>query len=134
MNKIIITPINLNNPSTVFGIKAKNDYLREKPKFSRSIENPKWDDSKYNKAVVGNMFAFVHQKKDRMEIFKIIKIISSSERPEYWDIESHKTRNIIYLSKMLKVMKFSEYKQNQNYSPNYFIRGTTNCKWNIRNE
>ena len=38
--------------------------------MSNFNKESKWDDSKYNNAVVGNMFGFVHQIEDKIEIFK----------------------------------------------------------------
>lgn len=131
MSYIIVTPINLNNPSTEYGKKARIDYLREK-EHSNSFQIPisKWDDSIYGNAEVGYYFAFVQHKEDIMEIFKIEKKIIGEKRPGYWDIEEHKTRDILILSHKIGDMKWSDFKNFNNYKENFKLRGTSRLKIN----
>ena len=84
--KIIVTPINLisNKKNLTFnGKKARVDYLLELENFSKES---KWDDSRYNNAVIGNMFGFVHQIEDKIEIFEIKNILPANTRPDYWNL------------------------------------------------
>jgi len=130
MPHIIITPINLENPSTDFGKKARTDYLREQM-HSSSFRLPiaKWDDSKYNTAEVGDYFGFVHQREDIVEIFQIDRIILNHDRPDYWDIHEHRRRNILILSKKLSDINWSSYKEENGYKENFVLRGTAKMKF-----
>jgi hypothetical protein len=108
MSKIVMTPINLVSKSlTSDGKKAKTDYLREKD-FERNGQNAKWDDSKHNKAMIGDYFAFVHNAENRAEIYKIEKITLAETRPDYWDMPEHQQRNVLHLSSMIKEISFDE--------------------------
>ena len=127
--KIILTPINLISPSTINGIKARQDYLREQSLFT--LGTPKWDDTRYNKACVGDKFGFVNQIEDKIEIFEILRIQPCTERPDYWNIEEHRKRNVLYLSNLKEVKTFSGYLEECNYKPTYRIIGTCHGKWNL---
>ena len=125
---MILTPINLvSKVLTKNGKKAKEDYIREQEFIQNGI-NPKWDDSKYNTAVINDYFAFVHQKENRVEIFQIIKIIPAENRPDYWDLPEHKQRNVLQLSKIIRVMSWTELKNILNYKDGFFLRGTSRNK------
>lgn len=130
MRYIIITPINLERPSTDLGRKARTDYLREK-EHSASFKIPiaKWDDSKFNSARVGDYFGFVQQNKDLVEVFRIERIVLGRDRPDYWDIEEHRRRDILILSKKLSDIKWSSYKIENDYKENFVLRGTTRTKF-----
>jgi len=130
MRHIIITPINLERPSTALGKKARTDYLREQ-EHSASFKIPiaKWDDSRFNSARVGDYFGFVQQKKDLIEIFQIDRIILGRDRPDYWDIEEHRRRDILILSKKLCDIKWSDYKEANGYKENFVLRGTAKMKF-----
>ena len=132
MNSIILTPINLDKPSTDNGKKAKIDYLRER-EHSSSFDLPiaKWDDSKYGKAEIGNYFGFVHQTRNIVEIFRIERIILAEHRPDYWDIPEHRSRNILVFSAQLGEVAWTTYKQNNNYKENFILRGTTKCRFEL---
>ena len=134
MDHIILTPINLDKPSTINGKKAKNDYLREISNSS-SFKLPstaKWDDSKHNTAKVGNYFGFVHQNRNKniIEIFRIEKIILAIHRPNYWDIIEHKPRNVLILSEKIDEISWSDYKEQNNYKENFVLQGTSRLKNN----
>jgi hypothetical protein len=130
MSSIILTPINLIKPSTEYGEKARTDYLREKPLFTHGVA--KWDDSKFNSAVIGDMFGFVHQNENRVEVFEIVGITNMINRPDYWDIKEHLDRNVLHLSPIKSELRWTEYKQLAGYKENYSIRGTTKSKWNLK--
>lgn len=130
MQKIILTPVNLENPKTDNGEKARKDYLRERSKFK--IGDAKWDDAYLNEARKGDMFAFVNLIADKMEIFQVLKVIPAEYRPEYWDIQEHKNRNVLYLSPLKRTIKFSTYKYKYNYSPDYSLKGTFYGRWDQR--
>jgi hypothetical protein len=130
--KIILTPINLNSSLSLTSnsLKARDDYIYEKKYFDKSTdENPLWDDTKKNQSKAGYKFAFVNQKDDIMEIFNIIGILNSDVRREHWDINSHRDRRVLVLSKKIKEIKFSKYKEIVGYKEKYSIRGTCLSKW-----
>jgi len=127
--KIIVTPINLisNKKNLTFnGKKARVDYLLELENFSKES---KWDDSRYNNAVIGNMFGFVHQIEDKIEMFEITNILPANTRPDYWDLPKHRHRNVLILSPKIEEIKWSEFKTQNNLSLNYKLLGTTRLKY-----
>ena len=129
LSKIIVTPINLVSKETSLtqnGRKARIDYLRELNNFDTS---PKWDDSKYNTAKIGNFFGFVNHLEDKIELFSIKNILPGDTRPEYWDIPEHKPRNVLILSPKIKEIKWSTFKEQNNISLNYKLRGTTRLNY-----
>ena len=125
----ICTPINLDRPSTENGKKARQDYLREQPFFTEE-GGSKWDDSSANNAQVGDMFSFVHQTRDRMEVFRIVRIVPYTERPDYWDIPEHQRRNVVYLSQKLEERVWSFFKEEAGYGERFSLRGTQRLKKN----
>ncbi len=130
--KLILTPVNLTKSLSLNSnsMRAREDYYYEKKFFDNTNdENPLWDDTKKNQAKVGYKFAFVNQIEDKMEIFDIIAILTNSVRRGHWDIEDHKDRRVIVLSKLVEEMKFSEYKKKVGYKEKYVIRGTCLSKW-----
>ncbi len=131
MNHIIMTPINLISKTlTSNGKKAKSDYLREK-NFEENGNNPKWDDSKLNNANVGDYFAFVHQKENRVEIYKIESIALANTRPNYWDLPDHQQRNVLHLSSFVKEMTWVEMKNIIGYKDAFLLRGTQRSKKSV---
>ena len=122
--KIIVTPINTINPSTSNGKKAKKDYFREKNESHNFTSNLKWDDSRYGTGKVGDLFAFVHNTTDLMEIFVVKGKIDSTNRPDYWDIEEHRRRDVLLLSPKVSEINWSTYKNHQGYKENFVLRGT----------
>jgi len=131
MNHIIMTPINLISKTlTSNGKKAKSDYLREK-NFEENGNNPKWDDSKLNNANIGDYFAFVHQKENRVEIYKIESIALANTRPNYWDLPDHQQRNVIHLSSFVKEITWIEMKNIIGYKDAFLLRGTQRSKKSV---
>jgi len=131
MNHIIMTPINLVSKTlTSNGKKARSDYLREK-NFEENGNNPKWDDSKLNNAIIGDYFAFVHQKENRVEIYKIESIALANTRPNYWDLPDHQQRNVIHLSSFAKEMTWVEMKNIIGYKDAFLLRGTQRSKKSV---
>jgi hypothetical protein len=131
MNHIIMTPINLVSKTlTSNGKKARSDYLREK-NFEENGNNPKWDDSKLNNAIIGDYFAFVHQKENRVEIYKIESIALANTRPNYWDLPDHQQRNVIHLSSFVKEMTWVEMKNIIGYKDAFLLRGTQRSKKSV---
>lgn len=129
--KIILTPINLISPSTNNGKKAKTDYIREK-EYMIIGNIGKWDDSKYNKSTIGDYFAFVHQLENKVEIYKIDNILLANKRPNYWDIEEHQKRNVLYLSSInSKITTWDQMKNLLGYKKEFVLRGTQRSKKNI---
>lgn len=115
MTKLIATPVNTTgylSPNST-GFRARQDYYREREHFlANSLMPACWDDSRYNKANVGDMFSFVNNKTNKMEIFRIIAINDSTTRPDYWNIRRHSRRNVLTLSNKLYELNFDEYKKN----------------------
>jgi len=131
MNHIIMTPINLVSKTlTSNGKKARSDYIREK-NFEENGNNPKWDDSKLNNAIIGDYFAFVHQKENRVEIYKIESIALANTRPNYWDLPDHQQRNVIHLSSFVKEMTWVEMKNIIGYKDAFLLRGTQRSKKSV---
>ena len=120
---VVMTPINLHKPSNPKGKVAKQDYLKEQHLFTTG--GAQWDDSKYNKAVIGDVFAFVNQTVDHVEIFKIVGIKEAANRREHWNIEDHKTRQVLVLSKKITNMTWGAFKEKIEYKAGYQLVGTT---------
>jgi hypothetical protein len=132
MPYIVVTPVNTEKPSTEYGKKAKTDYLREKEhSVDFKLPTAKWDDSKCGNGKENDFFAFVHQKKDLMEIFFIREKIDRKNRPDYWDIEEHRRRDVIILSEKIGDMKWSSYKKTNGYKENFVLRGTVRMKFSL---
>lgn len=129
-HKVILTPINLISPSTNNGKKAKIDYIREKKSIDAGNIG-KWDDSKYNKSIIGDYFAFVHQLENKVELYKIENILLANERPDYWNIKEHQQRNVLYLSSIVRNITWDEMKNIIGYKKNFFLRGTQRTKKSI---
>jgi hypothetical protein len=130
-SKIVLTPINLvSRRLTRNGKKAKIDYNREK-EYMENGNIGKWDDSKNNNSNIGDYFAFVHQKENRVEIYKIENILLANERPDYWDIEEHQQRNVLYLSPMISEISWTEMKNIVGYKEAFFLRGTQRSQKSI---
>jgi len=128
MTNIIMTPINLVSKTlTSNGKKAKTDYLREK-ELEDIGNNAKWDDSKLNNANIGDYFAFVHQKENRVEIYKIESISQANTRPDYWDLPNHQQRNVLHLSTRLKEITWVDLKNIIGYKDAFLLRGTQRSK------
>ena len=125
MSYIVVTPVNIVKPFTENGRKAKTDYLREK-EYSNNFNLPtaKWDDSKCGNGKQGDYFGFVHQNKDLVEIFRIREKVGREKRPDYWDIEEHRRRDVLILSEKIIDMKWSTYKHVNGYKENFVLRGT----------
>lgn len=104
---IVLTPINLLNPSSDNARKAKFDYRVEEQKFlagdGKEVPSPRWDDTKENKAIVGDYFGFcmnqVSQSVDFVEIFQVIEKRAIGSRPEHWTIQEHSDRSVLILSR-----------------------------------
>lgn len=65
---VILTPVNVLRPSTVFSVMAKHDYIRESEKFHHGRQLPLWDDTSKNSAKIGDKFFFVTIKLNKEEI------------------------------------------------------------------
>ena len=129
ITKLIVTPINMVTPRVTGNTKkAREDYKREYVNFNGDI-SPKWDDSKYNNAIVGDMFAFVHNIEDRFELFEIKGILNRIDRPDYWNIPEHRKRNVLILSKKIREDTWTRAKEEIGL-PNWgILRGT--CRTNM---
>jgi hypothetical protein len=111
--KIIIAPI---------GKKAISTYIIEMGKVRKGM-NAKWDDRKEGKAEVGDLFAFLHQMEDNMELYKVIGF---DERESHWE---ESDRQCIVLKNLGITMQFSKYKLQVGYKENYKLQGTSYGRW-----
>ena len=128
--RVIMTPINLINPSTSDGKVAKIDYLREQPHFQTNLSE--WDDSKKNTASIGDLFAHVQMNTDIVELFEIINIRDARSRKPEWILDHHRNRNVLCLSKMRKQTTWTELKAMLGYLPGFKLRGTMRSAANRR--
>lgn len=104
---IVLTAINLLNPCSDKGRKAKYDQRVDEQTFvaehGKEIPNTKWDDTPKNSARVGDYFAFcmnqVSQSVDFVEIFKVIEKRTVASRPDHWTIQEDNNRSVLILSR-----------------------------------
>ena len=115
------TPINLIRPSGD-GIKAKLDYLRERYESNGFREACKWDDTWKNNSVAGQLFAFIHQLENKIQIFKITHVETYEKRRDEWDIIEHRKRNVLHMSPMINEFTLTEFAHN--YLPTWKKNGT----------
>jgi hypothetical protein len=120
------TPMNM-RPTTPFMKRGRIDYIKEMNALHVG-EYPMWDNTQDNEITVGDYFAFVFKREDRMQIFKVIGTQPSRERLEEWDIQRHSERSVIVLSKDFSEMSFSVYKEIVSYKPGYYLRDTVRMK------
>jgi len=127
MPKMIVTPINLVT-KYIRGntLAARVDYKREREFFNSNTISPKWDDNKYNKACIGDIFGFVHNIENRIELFHITGILKATDRPGYWNLPEHKQRNVIILSKKITQKNWSDVTILLN-KPNWKVVMGTTC-------
>jgi len=133
-HRIVLTPINLVDKlpkGRINTIKARADYRREEKHFIGNGHGPKWDDSTYNNAEVGDMFGFVQNGENKIEYFRIEEIIPVQSRPDYWDIPEHQRRQVLKLSKRIRVGTFTEYKTKNNYKDNFKQQGTQRMRYKL---
>lgn len=115
---IVLTPINTvdnlgKSKAREMTRRAREDYYREK-KESEDFKKPSaWDDSYQNTGKIGDLFGFVDYKADRIEIFRVTGIKEARLRREEWDMENHKTRQVLVLSKKIKETSWSTYRLNE---------------------
>lgn len=131
MTKLVVSPVNIISTYVSGNTKkAREDYKREQKYFNSENISPKWDDSKYNRAKIGDMFAFIHNIEDKAEIFEIKGILNAKDRPYYWNIPEHRRRNVLILSQKIRDDTWSRIKDEIN-KPNWgILRGTTYTDWN----
>ena len=82
------------------------DFTREQENVSKDpTAQWRWDDCKFNKATVGEYFAFYHHT-SHLTIHKIVNVLSHEYRPIEW---STRTRNLLVLSKPLCIIPWTEW-------------------------
>jgi len=113
---IIVTPISIN---------SKSNYNYEKQYFETG--NALWSGTSKKDEKKGYRFAFCHNANDRMEIFVIEDILNSEHSRSHWDTND---RNVIYLSKKICDIKFSDFIKMNNYNSGFKIQGSCRLKWN----
>ena len=127
--KMILTPISPNKKN-----KARIDYEEQ---MHRTIQGHQhmWDDSKYNTAIPGDIFAYVENSVNNksggktdgaISIYLIEDISSPKDRLESWSNNvGQQDRNVIKLgSNPLFEGTMTEWKMYMKYSERYCIQGT----------
>ena len=119
-NYILLVPVSL---------KSMDNYSFEKQYFKSG--GGKWVGSSHKNEKVGNRFGFCNNKTDSIEIFIITDIREYSEKDarKAWDHDTFRNKNIIYLSKKLAEISFSDYKTHEKYSDNLEIYGANIFSW-----
>ena len=117
--KIVVTPINLKNPSSILGQQNKANYLRENKESDNFTTFCTWHDNTRFRPQVGELFGFVHQAGDTdfMEVFEIVDLPITPLR-------------ILTLSPQPALnRKWSDFKQQNGYSDNFKIRSSTRLRF-----
>jgi hypothetical protein len=106
-DKLTITPIN-----KLLKSKSNIDFREQLERTFTGELNWCWDDSKYNKAKVGEYFAFMFYGV-KVIIHKILAVKSPSERLPSWSQNVGQTdRNVLELSGPLKELSWNEWLEN----------------------
>ncbi|KAI9330910.1 hypothetical protein DFJ73DRAFT_765218 [Zopfochytrium polystomum] len=106
---------------------AKEDYYREMEEIKEG-RVACWDDTRWNRAEVGDYFAFVIQNEDKMEIFEIVGTDGKNKRRNTWKIEENSERKVLELSRKIGTMSFKDYKEMNGYMKK------ENGKWKLELE
>ena len=119
---MIVTPINKQAKS-----KSRIDYL-EQIQREKEDKQVMWDDTKYNKAEIGDWFGFVQNNKF-VTFYKIESIHPPSERLASWsDNVGQGDRQVLYLGKKIATMMWEDWIQ---YGGPKKVQGTMNIKTNF---
>lgn len=116
------TPVNTVNPQQRMK-KTLADWRQQMHRLNNG-ETPEWDNTKDNKIQIGDDFAFVNNKTNNMQLFKVIGLKTTAARPEEWNILEHANRTVIVLSRDVEIQNFMEYKRRVGYKENYILHGT----------
>lgn len=119
---MIVTPINKQPKS-----KSRVDYMEQ---IQRETEGHQvmWDDTKYNKAVIGDWFGFV-QNNRLVTFYKIESIHPISDRLPSWSSNvGQGDRQVLYLSKKMATMLWEDWIQ---YGGPKKVQGTMHIKSNL---
>lgn len=110
--------------------RTKHNYQIEKDQAALGISR-RWDDNAHNKAKIGDMFGFLHQDLDCIELFQIINILPATCRRDHWRMDgNHKDRQVLVLSSKLDEMSWTAYKSDVGgYKLNYKVHGTKRLRW-----
>lgn len=97
--EITFTPISVVNP-----------YNKSHIYYNELVEKNvwKWSDSKYNKAIVGDYFAFYFHNR-KIVFHKIIEIKGAEDRFPSWDYSSTHNRNVLILSEPLFEIEWNKW-------------------------
>jgi len=119
---MIVTPINKQAKS-----KSRIDYI-EQMQREKEEKQVMWDDTKYNKAEIGDWFGFVQNNKF-VTFYKIQSIHPPSERLESWSNNvGQGDRQVLYLSKKIATMMWEDWIQ---YGGPKKVQGTMHIKTNL---
>lgn len=103
--RILVSPVNLTGRNlTVKGAYARYDYNKEMMLMNNG-RDAQWDQpsTRKDQARVGDLFAFTMTAgvMDKMELFRITKLLPANERREHWVIDDHSERGVVVLSKYI---------------------------------
>ena len=123
---ITITPIS-GKPNTEDGKRARRDFKEQQERNSHLIDGDMfwcWDDSKSNKSIPGDLFAFFHSKK-KLTIHRIEKVKKPIDRLSSWsDNVGQGDRNVLELSAPLETFSMEEWRAMNGHFSNGWTMGT----------
>ena len=94
----------------------------EQPNFE--TQNSEWDDSAKNNGKVGAIFAFVQNGEDVAELFYVQRIKPANQRRPEWNLDHHRDRQVLVLSKIKERTTWTDLKRRLEYSENFKLQGT----------
>ena len=102
---------------------SKRDYESQQERYKQG-EVMMWDDCKYNKAVRGLMFGFVHNQKF-IEWHEIIDVKPPEFRLKEWEQnEGQYTRQVLILSERKEIEPYNSWLTRHEYNPKHNVQGT----------
>ena len=102
---------------------SKRDYESQQERYKNG-EVMMWDDTKYNQAVIGLMFGFVHNKKF-IEWHEVIDIKPPEFRLREWEQnEGQYTRQVLILSDCKEIEPYNSWITRHEYNPTFTVQGT----------
>ena len=119
---MIVTPINKQKTS-----KSRIDYL-EQVQREQDGQQVMWDDTKWNKAAIGDWFGFVENGRV-VRLRKVTEIHPITDRLPSWSANVGQTdRNVLYLGKVIATMLWEDWIQ---YGGPRKVHGTAHVKNNL---
>lgn len=121
-HNMIVTPINKLQNS-----KSRIDYL-EQVQREREGKQVMWDDTKRNRASIGDLFGFVENGKE-VTVRKIVEIHPISDRLPSWSTNVGQTdRNVLYLGSVVTTVLWEDWLSQGGPKK---VQGTAHVKTNL---